>query len=94
MADPIVRFQRTHYLKLVALIAFIIPTALPMYLWGEGFINSFVICSLLRYCVNLNMTWLVNSAAHMWGNKPYDQHINPSENILVTIGAVGEGFHK
>ena len=40
------------------------------------------------------MTWLVNSAAHMWGNKPYDQHINPAENILVTIGAVGEGFHK
>jgi len=28
------------------------------------------------------------------GNRPYDKHINPAENILVTIGAIGEGFHN
>ena len=30
----------------------------------------------------------------MWGNKPYDRHINPAENFFVTFGAVGEGFHN
>ena len=83
-----------HYLKLVLLCAFVIPTAIPYWGWNESLFNSFVICALLRYCVNLNATWLVNSAAHMWGNHPYDIHINPSENLLVTLGAVGEGFHK
>lgn len=40
------------------------------------------------------MTWLVNSAAHMWGRRPYDKHINPSENLGVVIGAIGEGYHN
>ena len=40
------------------------------------------------------MTWLVNSAAHMWGNQPYDVTINPRENIGVSIVTVGEGFHN
>lgn len=26
--------------------------------------------------------------------KPYDKNINPSENLLVTVGAIGEGFHN
>lgn len=30
----------------------------------------------------------------MWGEKPYDKRINPVENLLVSIGAVGEGFHN
>ena len=30
----------------------------------------------------------------MWGNRPYDQHISPSENMLVNLGAMGEGFHN
>ena len=48
----------------------------------------------MRYCLVLNFTWLVNSAAHMWGNRPYDKNINPTENLLVTLGAIGEGFHN
>ncbi|XP_065204291.1 acyl-CoA Delta-9 desaturase-like [Planococcus citri] len=49
---------------------------------------------MLRYTWTLNMTWLVNSAAHMWGNKPYDRHINPSENKCVSFVALGEGWHN
>ncbi len=30
----------------------------------------------------------------MWGDKPYDKRISPVENILVSIGAIGEGFHN
>ena len=51
-------------------------------------------CSFLRYAAVLNATWLVNSAAHMWGNHPYDKYINPAENLMVAVGAVGEGFHN
>lgn len=50
--------------------------------------------AILRYCFTLHMTWLVNSAAHMFGNRPYDVTINPRENFVTMIGAVGEGFHN
>jgi len=94
LADPIVRFQRRYYLQLVALISFIIPTYIPNIYWNETKFNAFYVCVLLRYCWTLNMTWLVNSAAHMWGRRPYDKHINPSENPSVVLGAMGEGFHN
>uniref|UniRef100_A0A3B4AS43 stearoyl-CoA 9-desaturase n=1 Tax=Periophthalmus magnuspinnatus TaxID=409849 RepID=A0A3B4AS43_9GOBI len=34
------------------------------------------------------------AAAHMWGNRPYDISINPRENRLVSLSALGEGFHN
>merc|ERR1719244_1796705 len=94
LADPVVYWQKRFYLLLVILICFVMPTMLPMYLFGETFLNSFFVCALFRYCVTLNVTWLVNSAAHMWGMKPYDKNINPAENLSVAILAVGEGWHN
>ncbi|XP_022650135.1 stearoyl-CoA desaturase 5-like isoform X1 [Varroa jacobsoni] len=93
-ADPVVAFQKRHYLKTVLICCFIFPAVIPMFLWGETFLNAFVICSLTRYCISLNVTWLVNSAAHMWGHKPYDTNINPVENWGVSVGAIGEGWHN
>ena len=40
------------------------------------------------------MTWLVNSAAHAWGNRPYLATIKPVQNWLVSLGAMGEGWHN
>ena len=50
--------------------------------------------SVLRYVSVLQATWLVNSAAHMFGMKPYDVKIGPVENMAVTVLAIGEGFHN
>ena len=75
-------------------MCFLLPTILPWYLWGESAWNAFFICGILRLVLGLNVTWCVNSFAHMFGNKPYDQYISPSENLLVTVGAIGEGFHN
>jgi len=57
-------------------------------MWGETVTLSFLMC-LLRYCLLLNCTWLVNSVAHMWGYRPYDKSINPANNIIVTLLAQG-----
>ena len=94
LQDPIVRFQKKFYLLLVFIFCFILPTIIPSLLWNESNWNAYFTCSLLRYCWTLNMTWLVNSAAHLWGRKPYDKHISPVENTTVIIGAIGEGFHN
>ncbi|NWX15390.1 SCD5 desaturase, partial [Aegotheles bennettii] len=92
--DPVVRFQRKYYKSSVVLMCFVIPTFVPWYLWGESLWNAYFLASILRYTISLNVTWLVNSAAHMYGNRPYDKNINPRQNTFVTLGAIGEGFHN
>nr|AAY63991.1 delta-9 desaturase 3 [Lysiphlebus testaceipes] len=93
-ADPVVAFQKKYYFYLMPLVAFVLPTAIPMYFWNETYWNAMFVSTLLRYTITLNMTWLVNSAAHFFGPRPYDKNINPSENIGVAIGAFGEGWHN
>lgn len=75
-------------------MCFIVPTVVPWYFWGETLWNSFYLSAVLRYTCVLNATWLVNSAAHMWGTKPYDKSINPANSLLVILSAAGEGFHN
>lgn len=78
---------------LMPLACFIMPTLVPM-LWGESLWNGYFVCAIFRYVYVLNATWLINSVAHMFGNKPYDKNINPVENISVAVTALGEGFHN
>ncbi|XP_026887347.2 acyl-CoA desaturase [Electrophorus electricus] len=92
--DKVVMFQRRFYKPSVVLMCFIFPMLVPWLLWDESLWVGYFIPTLLRYAVVLNATWLVNSAAHMWGNRPYDVQIYPRENMFVTLGALGEGFHN
>ncbi|XP_063978105.1 acyl-CoA Delta-9 desaturase-like [Diachasmimorpha longicaudata] len=94
MRDPVVAFQRRHYLVLMPFMAFVLPTIIPVHFWNETWTNSFFVATLFRYAFTLNMTWLVNSAAHIFGGKPYDRFINPAENVSVAVGALGEGWHN
>jgi len=91
--DSIVMFQHRHYIPLFILTAFVLPTIIPSYLWGETLTNGYFI-AVMRYVLTLHFTWLVNSAAHLYGNKPYDVNIGPTENMVVSLCAMGEGFHN
>lgn len=93
-SDAVVMFQRKHYKLSVLLFCFGVPMFVPWYLWGESLWVGYFVPGLLRYTIVLNATWLVNSAAHMWGMRPYDKHINPRENKFVAFSAIGEGFHN
>ena len=91
MADPVARFQFRHYLKLVALIGFVLPTALPVLLWGESWLYAFALCVGFRHCLSTHNICLINSAAHLYGTKPYNRKLMPSENLFVTYLSLGEG---
>lgn len=71
-------------------MCFLMPTLIPWYFWGESLWTAYFLAAILRYTVSLNFTWLVNSAAHMYGNRPYDSNISPRENSFVTFGAIGK----
>lgn len=57
-------------------------------------IHAIAILGFLKYVAVLHATWMVNSAAHFYGYRPYDDIIPPRENLLVSIGAIGEGWHN
>ncbi|KAH8409748.1 hypothetical protein KR222_003683 [Zaprionus bogoriensis] len=94
LADPVVRFHQKHFILLKMLFCFLLPTVIPVYFWGESWYHAFAHQCIFRYVFSLNFTWSVNSAAHLWGSRPYDKRIMPSENIYVSIMAMGEGWHN
>ncbi|RZB41578.1 FA desaturase domain containing protein [Asbolus verrucosus] len=93
-ADPLVMFQRKYYFILAPVFSFIIPTVVPRFFWGENVYVSLCVAAMLRYMISLHITWLVNSAGHMWGYKPYDRFITPVENTVVAYLTLGEGWHN
>ena len=92
--DPVIQFQVRYYLPLAVLINVVMPTMVPYLLWGEDLATAFFIDFAFRYVMVLHSTWLVNSAAHLWGSKRYDKHTNPSDNRFVAVAAIGEGWHN
>ncbi|XP_014252617.1 (11Z)-hexadec-11-enoyl-CoA conjugase-like [Cimex lectularius] len=92
--NPLVSFHQKHFLKLQLLFCFIIPSIIPPLFWNESWALAFWVNSTVRYCIVLNSTWLVNSAAHIYGYKPYEANISPTQNWLVAFFAMGEGWHN
>ncbi|CAG2113062.1 unnamed protein product, partial [Medioppia subpectinata] len=91
--DQLVQFHRRHYPKLVAIIWAAIPTLIPYYLWGETLWDSYFVGVMLRYLITTNFAMCINSMAHTWGYKPYDNTVNPTE-CYVRHMMFGEGFHN
>lgn len=93
-SDPLLVFQRKYYKTLVVLVCFVMPSVVPWSMWGESLWTAYMVAGVLRYCICLNFTFLVNSAAHLWGTRPYDKKSNPAENFLVSLVTTGEGWHN
>lgn len=94
--DPIVMWQKKNYLFTALTMCYGVPVLIGSIL-QDGFVGAwygFWIGGVLRHVWTLHMTWLVNSAAHFYGERPYDKYSKPAENLFVSIGAVGEGWHN
>mmetsp|Transcript_8859 Transcript_8859/g.14744 ORF Transcript_8859/g.14744 Transcript_8859/m.14744 type:complete len:328 (-) Transcript_8859:27-1010(-) len=94
MEDSVVAFQKKLDPWFTLYMAFVMPAQVASHFWGENFWNAFFVCGGLRYCIVLHFTWLVNSAAHLYGDHPYDVLSYPAENPIVSWCSVGEGWHN
>ena len=92
--DPVVMFQHHYYLPLCFFFSVFLPIFIAWFCWGESPVTALFVLFVFRYVMTLHSTWLVNSAAHLWGERRYDGHINPSDNRFVCIAAIGEGWHN
>ncbi len=84
--DPFYRWLNTyHYVPLVFLGLILLGFGgLSMLLWG--------VCT--RVVVGLHSTWLVNSAAHIWGGRRFKTRDDSRNNWWVALLTFGEGWHN
>jgi stearoyl-CoA desaturase (delta-9 desaturase) len=94
-ADPVVMIQKKYYHVFFApVIGFLLPAVIPWYFWNESFETAFFVSTMLRYAMCTNITFLVNSWAHIFGSRPYDKNIYPTESPTVAVLTGGEGWHN
>nr|XP_033335355.1 (11Z)-hexadec-11-enoyl-CoA conjugase-like [Megalopta genalis] len=92
-ADPVIKFFDRHFEIIMLWMTFVFPTLVPVLFWDETwYIASHAV--LIRYVWSLHATFSVNSFAHMWGNRPYNRRVKPTENAAVSFFALGEGWHN
>ena len=92
--DPVVRFQQYLDPWFAQYMCFVFPTQVCVYGWGENWWYAFLIAGCVRYLYIKHCTFLVNSAAHLYGDHPYDVLSYPAENPIVAWLAIGEGWHN
>ncbi len=74
-----------HWVPLVVLsLVLLAAGGLPWLLWGV----------FLRVVVGLHVTWLVNSATHLWGSRRFKTSDDSTNSWWVALLAFGEGWHN
>jgi stearoyl-CoA desaturase (Delta-9 desaturase) len=91
LADPLVMWQHRCYFRLGAAVA-LLPVLLGLVVgdvWG-----MVVMGLLLRIVLTHHSTFLINSAAHVFGTQPYSDKTSARDNALLAPLTFGEGFHN
>jgi stearoyl-CoA desaturase (delta-9 desaturase) len=74
-----------HWIPLTTLgLVLLAVGGIPMVLWAI----------FLRVTLGLHITWLVNSATHMWGTKRFPTRDDSRNNWWVALLTFGEGWHN
>jgi fatty-acid desaturase len=74
-----------HWVPMVILAAILYAIGgAPLFFWGI----------FLRVTVGLHATWLVNSAAHMWGYRRFATRDDSRNTWWVALVSFGEGWHN
>jgi fatty-acid desaturase len=69
-------------------------TVLGLGLWAAGGWNWVLWGVFLRTTIGLHVTWLVNSATHLWGARRFETRDDSRNNWWVALLSFGEGWHN
>jgi len=75
------------------MVCFLVPAIYGSVVYGSWSIGLFVF-GFLRWLITMHATWTVNSLAHMRGKRPFSESTTAVESPLVSVLAVGEGWHN
>jgi len=72
-----------------------VPTVvLGLALWAAGGFSMVLWGIFLRITIGLHFTWMVNSAAHVWGPRRFETTDTSRNNWWVALVTFGEGWHN
>jgi stearoyl-CoA desaturase (Delta-9 desaturase) len=69
---------------------FILPVFLVWYC-GESFTVAWN-GNIFRYLLGLHLVWCINSVCHIWGHRPFDKNITPTDSHFMGFIGFGEFF--
>lgn len=72
----------------------VLPTVTGVFLTGSSWMESFLICYVIKHVLVSQLSSLLNSAAHLFGDKPYNTKIMACDDKVLASFTVGEGYHK
>jgi stearoyl-CoA desaturase (delta-9 desaturase) len=92
--NPGLQFLEQHY-TLINTLFLLLLFGLG-YAWGGWHVGvSFLVwAGGVRLVYGLNVTWLANSAAHIWGRRRYETPDKSRNNWWVALLTYGEGWHN
>jgi stearoyl-CoA desaturase (delta-9 desaturase) len=90
--DPILRWQHRHAIAIGAVVNLAATVVLGL-ITGH-MLGMFVFALLLRMVLTHHFTFLINSAAHMWGSQPYSTAHSARDNWFLSFLSFGEGYHN
>jgi len=88
----LVRLQARLYVPLAVIIGFGLPFAIGLAFdrpWGGMLWGGLVRTVFVHHC-----TFLINSAAHFFGERPYSTEISARDNGWLALVSYGEGYHN
>lgn len=96
LQDPIVKINHAMDPFLNQFCCFVLPGIYGLWRFEptlSGFAFGALFFGFVRWVIESNATWCVNSVAHTFGNRPY-RNIPPAESVFVSIATAGEGWHN
>lgn len=92
-ANPVLQMQHKYYLETALASGLLLPTLVAGLGWGD-WMGGFCYAGLSRAVFTHHSTFLINSAAHYFGDRPYSTAQTARDNIITAVLTLGEGYHN
>ena len=88
-------WQHRNVFLIGALSGLILPAVIGFAIGGlSGAVGCFVWAGLARVVFVHHGTFLINSAAHIWGTQPYSEENSSRDSFWLAFLTFGEGYHN
>lgn len=91
--NPVIKFQHKHYIPLILITGFVLPTVVAGLGWGD-WRGGFYYAAICRLVFVHHSTFCVNSLAHWLGEASFDNRMTPRDHFITALVTVGEGYHN
>jgi len=93
--SKIIMWQHRNVFLIGALSGLILPAVIGFAMGGlSGAVGCFVWAGLARVVFVHHGTFLINSAAHIWGTQPYSEENSSRDSFWLAFLTFGEGYHN